>query len=503
MILKPLATTPNKAEKFAKLLATKEAWNTGNLYYLADDNQEGLIKALEDKYDGTYREIAWNCVRRMGKSFALCLFAYMQCLKKPGLDVKYLAPNKGAVPEIIIPQFDFIINQCPAALRKECVPSWNKVDGKYTFPNGSTITVAGCNTRTKNALRGRVTDIGIIDEAGFVEDNEILRAVAKDVLGPAISERGGILIMASTPADTPSHYFVDFATNTMKTGDYYVRTIYDTPRYDPKKIENALLMTGGESTITFRREYLCQFIIDRNKAVLPEFVPNQESLIKTLVNVPLSREEIIANKMIKRPPYCDKYIVMDYGFFPDRTGVLFSYWDYSQAKLVIEGEILINGVTYDVISEAINTKRKELWGEEEVKGWYADMDSGKIFEWYDKYKMPFNKPIKFDKELSINQTNTLCKDHKLIISDKCVELLAQTRSAIWKNDKRNEFGRDQTGGHFDLIDALIYTVRNIDRGSDPTPVGYGVDRHNTVLFKNKEDSTTPTVSAFKALFGQR
>lgn len=502
-MLKPLANNNSKAEKFALLQATKQAWKTGNLYYLADDNQSGLIRGLEERYDGTYREIAWNCVRRMGKSFALCLFAYMQCLKKPGTDVKYLAPNKGAVPAIILPQFRFIISKCPEVLREECVPVWNKAEGTYTFPNGSIITVAGCSTTTLDVLRGRATDIGIIDEAGFVKENEILESMIKDVLGPQIVDRGGILVMASTPASTPNHYFVRYAINTMKEGNYFKRTIYETPRWDPKKIENAIRATGGEDSLTFKREYLCEFIIDKTKAVLPEFVPNQDSIIKTVIVEPLSQEQISSGKYIRRPAYCDKYIVMDYGFFPDKTGVLFAYWDYSNATIVIEGEILINGVTYDTIADSINQKRKELWGDQEIKGWYADMDSGKIYEFYDKYHMPFIKPIKFDKEVSINQTNTYCKDHKLIVSDKCVELIAQARSAVWKTAKRNDFDRDETGGHFDLIDALIYLARNIDRTSDPTPANYGVDTYNTVLIKPAYNPESETTKAFKALFNRR
>jgi hypothetical protein len=61
------------------------------------------------------------------------------------------------------------------------------------------------------------------------------------------------------------------------------------------------------------------------------------------------------------------------------------------------------------------------------------------------------------------------------ISPRCVHLIRQMKNAIW-NNKATDFARagsKSPDGHFDLVAALKYLCRGVNRHHNPYPEGYG------------------------------
>lgn len=79
-----------------------------------------------------------------------------------------------------------------------------------------------------------------------------------------------------------------------------------------------------------------------------------------------------------------------------------------------------------------------------------------------------------DLEASVNACRLFIDQNKIVIDPKCVNLLAQVHNAMW-DTSRKKFKRSQTHGHFDLLAALIYMIRNVKRQRNPYPPGLGLD----------------------------
>lgn len=86
-------------------------------------------------------------------------------------------------------------------------------------------------------------------------------------------------------------------------------------------------------------------------------------------------------------------------------GVLFAYWDYRKAILVIEDELLMFKKTSDLVIGAVHTRELELWGAHKPFLHISDNDLQNIAD-LNKHGSPlgitFLPTKKDDKELQVN-----------------------------------------------------------------------------------------------------
>jgi hypothetical protein len=68
----------------------------------------------------------------------------------------------------------------------------------------------------------------------------------------------------------------------------------------------------------------------------------------------------------------------------------------------------------------------------------------------------------------VNQARVILSQKKIRIHPRCRSLLGQIRSATW-NDSKTGFDWSVQYGHYDLISALIYMIRNADWLGNPFP----------------------------------
>lgn len=446
------------AKTQAKLKKREAEWELarrGNLSFLLDDGQKVMREALH-AFPG--ERIYANMARRRGKTYFLVAMAVEFCLRRPNSDVKYAASTIKAIKKMVRPSLRKIIGRLPPELK----PLWKGMDGEYAFPNGSVITLAGCDNENYENLRGTEAHLVILDEAGFMDD---LESVVEDVLAPQTLETGGSFLIASTPPKTMDHYAIRLLEGAKRREKeigrtlYFHHTIYDNPRLSPPQIEAFIAKQAasrGQTTEaykkspSFRREFMAELLPDMEKVVIPEWSEGGWEL---------------CTGEVPTPEHFDAYVGSDIGY-RDGWAVLWGYWDFQNAWLVILDELLRFRTTTDVMAQAMLAKEKELWGPKKPYRRVSDNDLLTIADLH-RNGISFTPTLKDDKENQVNRIREWVRMGKLKIHPRCKLLLHQIGTTTW-NDNRTTYLRSEYG-HGDLLDALVYLGRNVDRQRNPAP----------------------------------
>lgn len=467
--------------------ARRQLWRQGDLRYLLDRNQLADYESIWSKPGEDY---VLDVSRQTGKSYLCCVMAAEYGLKHPGAQIKYASLTQKSIGEIVEPILDQILQDCPEDLR----PKFDRQTNVWRFPNGSRMTAAGTDNKHYTALRGPRAHLIIKDEAGFFSDPEEVDAV----LSPQRMTTGGIIIEASTPPITPDHPFTTRAASAKAAGRYSHRTIWDHARMTQDEIRaflekeaklRGLSFEEFKGTSVYKREFLATHVIDESRAVVPEWHSRSEALVAA----------------VPRPRWFYPCEGFDLGF-RDGMGVVFGYWDFKRAAAIIEDEVLVFGTkamdqsALGRVASEIRAKEKELWGISHIPppfveckrephgawsvfGRWADNDLLAINELAANYGVHFQPTRKDDKELQVNELRRLVASGKLLIHPRCKRLQAQLATTIW-NKQRTSYERTHDG-HGDLLDALVYFLRNLPRQLDPAPAFWDKDEATHFLPEEK------------------
>lgn len=445
--------------------ARQMLWEIGCLEWKLSATQKKIYDFFHGKIDKT---IVINAARRLGKSYVLVVMAFEQCLKYPNSIVKFLQPEVKMIRTNIRPIFDEILIDCPVHL----APHFKSQDNIYYFPNGSQIQLAGTDNGNYMKLRGGNSHLAIIDEAGFCTD---LEHIINYILIPTTTLTRGRIILSSTTPPKPDHEFIKYM-DTAESEDRLVRkTIYDALNDDKASKEPRITelliadiiksIPGGASSDSFRTEYLCEKIRNSKDSVVPEF------------NDQIKKDTIVQWR--KMPPFCDRYESMDVGVM-DLTAIIFAWYDFDNAVLVCEDELVLSGhdVSAKNISKVIKEKENDVFFDkltQEVLPIYKRISDNNLILLNDLRQPPHNLSFiateKSNKEAYINKMRTMIAERKIIINPRCKTLINHLSNATWDKNRR-EFLRSGEYGHYDFVDALAYLVRNLDEGRNPYPRGY-------------------------------
>ena len=438
-------------------------WEVGCIEWKLTITQKKIYDFFHGRVDKT---IVVNGARRLGKSFGLIIMAIEQCLASPNSIVKFLQPEVKMIRTNIRPIFDEILIDCPMHL----VPTYSTQDNIYKFPNGSQIQLAGTDNGNYMKLRGGNTHLAIIDEAGFCTD---LEHIINYILIPTTTLTRGRIILSSTTPPHPDHEFITHMSNAELENRLIRKTIYDavdddtlsdTPRITEMVVADIIKsLPNGVNSDSFRTEYLCEIIRNSKDSVIPEFT---NKIITETV------------REMKRPIFCDKYISMDIGVM-DLTAILFGYYAFDDALLVIEDEIVLEGDSVGAknINKLIREKEKEIWTNKithEVEPIYkriADNNLILLNDLRNDYNLNFMATDKHNKEAYINKLRIMVSEGRVIIHPRCINLINHLKHGTWDKN-RKEFKRSGEFGHYDFVDSLAYLVRNLDEHRSPYPKGY-------------------------------
>jgi hypothetical protein len=281
---------------------------------------------------------------------------------------------------------------------------------------------------------------------------------------------------------------------------------------------NITLQQFRRSTF-YRREYLCQHVVEESRAVVPEWSavidednPEQGVVGKTLL---LDGETAL-------PPFFLPLDSLDLGFTRDPHGYIFGYWDFLASTLVVVDELppLFRTRTDDLAMQIREVRQRWLLGGNRYPYYGARLykdgshwlpflsvgDAGgngaeKLDELRKSYDMDFSHAVKTDVESMANVVRQLAHSGKLRVHARCKHLHGQLESGLWADTKKSDFQRT-SAGHLDHLAALIYLVAKLEayRSRNPFPPHWNVDMANSVVSRpNFGDSDN--VRKLRKVFG--
>lgn len=451
----PLTLEPEEARR---------AWETGVLFHRLREIQKKIrlewiaAQALSQKY---YIE----CTRRLGKSTFLLLLLSEHCIKSPGAKAGFYAPVKEGLRDYILPIIEKVFSDCPDDLRPI-------LDSHLTlsFPNGSTVIFRGSNNQQHRVRRGNDLQIAAIDEARDVDD---LDNLIDSVVIPSLFTTSGRLLISSTPADTEDHPLYAIKEAAEREGWISHYNIFHAHLYDKEDFPMARIETWRKETtdkVAWEREYMALWVKDPSKIIIPEW----DDRFVTSVD----HDEYF--------PFYHKYEALDSGV-TDKTAGLLGYYDFKQAKLIIEDEFTLQGAEVRTDRVAAQFKEREIalgyqtFHDRKDPSYKAIPDNEKVYrrvadndnlilvnDLNDLYDLDFYATRKDDLAAQINTVREWVKDGRILIDARCKELLGCVRNAIW-DKKREKLAKSKTYGHFDALMALVYLVRNVDTSTNPIP----------------------------------
>lgn len=200
------------------------------------------------------------------------------------------------------------------------------------------------------------------------------------------------------------------------------------------------------------------FVLISDRAIVPEWnehyigVPEQEGEYK----------------------FYHHYVACDWGV-RDKTALVFATYDFKRAKLIVEGEYTLTNkdVTTARIADIVKGRCTDLWGDAKVHRYIGDNDLQIINDLNITYRLPFVSTDKTDLTSMVNALRLAVQANQLVVDENCKELIGNLRSGVWDKTYKS-FERTQLYGHFDLLAALIYLIRNLDKHTNPIPPTYGI-----------------------------
>lgn len=418
-----------------------------------------------------------DCARRMGKSFWCAIKVIETMLRKPGANGRYATAFRSDLEQFIIPAFEFALLDCPEELR----PKWNASKYEYTWPNGSKCRLVGLDLKP-NGLRGNKLDVVVLDEAGYMKRLKYLYA---SVIIPATANvKNAIIIMASTQPESPDHDFVYFCDRAQAHGAYVQATIWENPLLRHREIDELAREVGGYQSTSFRREFMCERVVEEGRALIPEF----------------KSSHVVASPVCAAHKFWHRIEALDSGV-RDMTACIFGYYDFARAKLCIEGEFAIKGpeVTTPRINELVRQRETEL-GYHTVYRRIADNNNLILIQDLgSQFNLHFAPTDKDELYAMVNKVRVWFQTNRIEVHPRCERLIGSLKAGIW-DVNRKEFARSEVHGHYDLIAALMYMVRNVPEWENPVPHFFGHNPTEVVFQPRTAQRQDQNGEAFRQAF---
>lgn len=166
---------------------------------------------------------AWTCTAPQGGKFI------------------YVAPEKLQAKKIVWKEIKFFVKDMPHTI--------NEAELTVTFPNGSTVELAGADNPDR--LRGQHPHFVVLDEVAQMPRDTWYEAVYPSLR----ANKGGALFIGTPKGDNLFRELYDLAEDARGWFNYK-KTIYDTTVATPTEIEDLIATMPPPK---FEQEYLCSF----------------------------------------------------------------------------------------------------------------------------------------------------------------------------------------------------------------------------------------------------
>jgi len=438
--------------------AIRLAWNSGRLKYKLQSKQKGVYDTIKSSPEEQIFCIV--CSRGFGKTFIGATFAIETALKNPHVNILILSSTLKKLRIIVKPAFETLLADCPPDLR----PSYNSQDSVYRFQNGSCVYLGAAEKGHVVNLRG-IHNIGLVmlDEVGFFGDEEEsypLDYVVEHILNPMFlrSKVKARTLMMSTPPDTPSHPFKIYFDAAKLKGCTASFDIYQSD-IPPEKIAEA--KERCKDPLAWRREYLCEWVVDTNRLIIPEWRETYET-------------DYTQDAAFK---YHNKYFSLDIGSVDKTVGHL-AFYDFPKATLFVVDEIIREGRewTTDDLAAQIKATEELRWGQgAKVSKRVGDTNNQILLSDLTRlHNLAIQATGKDNLNAMVGYLRMMVNQGRVKVHPRCKLTIQSLREGIW-NAKKDEFARTTALGHMDAIASLVYLARNVDVHQNPIPATFGFD----------------------------
>lgn len=450
--------------------ALAECWRRGDLSFKRYEHQQAVVDHI-NKLDAREYYSLWT--RRGTKSGNGVLLCAEACLKPPEMRkpwevgrALFLAPTAKSASEIAVDIAAKLLKDCPKHLQ----PEYRKQDKEFFFPStGGVWRLKGVNGETFENLRGGEYDVIILDECAQYDQ---LEEVLYGVVMPMVLTTKGRILYQTTPPDSPAHFSVKLYGKMQEQGLASKVTLREVTHISFEEKCRMLIAVGERAdevadilegrkqprTAFVRREYFCEFVVDPSRAVVPEFLEH--------------KSEIVVDEY-KRPPCFDAYGAADMGM-RDRTGILSAYLDFTNQRIIVEGELLLNRANTAAVAASWGMMELDLGFNGRKVMRVVDDPSLRVSADLTALGLTAMPVVKPGREAAVAAMRVAITSGRIRILSRCKQLIHQLETAIYKKSesgKSFDFERDAEG-HFDLVDALIYLVRSVVWTKNPYPPGW-------------------------------
>jgi hypothetical protein len=399
-----------------------------------------------------------EAARRFGKTTSLLVFVLEQLLRNPGWICRWCFPNKNQAREVLGAEIQKLQKDCPEALKFK----YQTTDSVYIGPADSKLYIRGVNEDRGDSARGPASNIIVCDEYGFWNEPDY---IVREALFPQLEgQEGQWLIKASTPPRNLGHRYYIEREEAVRKNRFIQKIITDNESLTARELQEIIDESGGIDSPAYQRERLCQPVSDPELLIVPEW---NDALNTVPDDYP-------------RPDFYTAYVGGDSGA-DDNTAILFGYYDFLRAEVVIEDELVLAGQTTATIIDKAKVIEKDLWGEQKPKSRWYDASKQLIFDIFIDHKWPVSMPDKQDKLAAIHALRVEVGARRFKVKDKCKHLRRQLKVGMWRDEKHLDFERTEGLGHLDAIAAAIYFNRSVDIHLNPWPKHLGINRYTHMI----------------------
>lgn len=207
-----------------------------------------------------------SCSRRAGKSIGCGIDLVTTCLNNANINCLYITLTFGTAKRLVWKELVNLNNKYGLGAKA------NVTELTLTFPNGSTIYLAGCSSTAEvEKFRGMAFKLVYIDEVQSFKS--FIKELIDDVLAPALMDYAGSLKLIGTPAPLRRGFFWEALNN--KGNSVHSWTFWNNPHIalKSKKTHQQMLdrelkrrgVTTNDPSI--RREWFGEWIDDTNTLV--------------------------------------------------------------------------------------------------------------------------------------------------------------------------------------------------------------------------------------------
>ncbi len=190
-----------------------------------------MLAALSSKQrdfiaDPAKRKIAL-CGRRAGKTTGVATLMAIHAITTvidPITIIPYITLSRAMAKSVMWPILKWLDRKYELGI------DFNNTDLSATFSNGSKLILMGAADEDDiEKLRGAAYPLAIIDECASLGAH--LRALVQEVLGPALSDYDGALLMVGSPSVVPAGPFYEASTGTLPGWSVHRWTVKDNPKF--------------------------------------------------------------------------------------------------------------------------------------------------------------------------------------------------------------------------------------------------------------------------------